>query len=124
MTTAHVPMRIRVPADPAMALSLRAFVATAARRTASPGDVEDLKLTATELLANAVEHASDELELTLDTDDEGWRLRARGAGALDGTGLGPEIPFTRVDLLRQICRVQVDGDDVVCAGPLVPPADG
>jgi anti-sigma regulatory factor (Ser/Thr protein kinase) len=116
---ATTPFRMRVPAEPAMAVSVRVFVAASARRcTIADADVEDLRLAATELLANAVEHGTESLELTLAGDDAGWRLTARGAGPLEGAPDLDGLPVRRLDILRGLSSVQVDNDLVVCSGPI------
>ncbi|HEX6844355.1 MAG TPA: ATP-binding protein [Actinomycetota bacterium] len=75
---------IRVPADPAKALSVRVFVAEAARQLGlDDAEVEDLRLLATELLGNAAETGGSSLELSLDAAGGRWRLDARGVGPLE-----------------------------------------
>jgi anti-sigma regulatory factor (Ser/Thr protein kinase) len=75
---------LRVHADPKMALTVRVFVAEAARQLGlDDAEVEDLRLLATELLGNAVETGGSSLELSLDAGTAGWRLDARGVGPLE-----------------------------------------
>lgn len=114
-----IPYRMLVPAEPAMGLSVRRFVTASARRlTIADPDVEDLRLAATELLANAVEHHTGSLELTLASGVEGWQLTARGAGPLDGAPDHDGLPVSRMDLLRGLSSVQLEGDLVVCSEPI------
>lgn len=77
---------IRVPADPAMAVTIRVFVAEAARQLGlEEPDVEDLRLLVTELLGNAIDTGGHHVEMRLDTVGDAWRLQALGVGSLDET---------------------------------------
>jgi hypothetical protein len=98
-------VELHVPADPAFAITVRAFVrASAASLGLSEVDVEILCLAATELLANAVEHAQPALDLTLAVQGERWRLQANGAGPLER--VDGEV-VDRAALLRGIADVAI-----------------
>lgn len=115
MTAEAETLSIRVPTDASLAVTLRVFVAESARTLGlDQASIDDLRLIATELLASAVEHAGDAIELTLAPDARGWRLTARGVGGLDGTPLG-DLPIRRIDLLRGIADVEERSDEVIFA---------
>jgi anti-sigma regulatory factor (Ser/Thr protein kinase) len=121
--TTTIPLWMHLPADPALAVSVRVFVAASARLFAiRDADVEDLRLAATELLANAVEHGADRLELALTSTDGTWVLAARGAGSFDEAAGDPLV--RRLDILRGIASVRLDGDRIECSGPLDPALPG
>jgi enoyl-CoA hydratase/carnithine racemase len=90
-------MRLEMPVDPAYAVTARLFVAAAARSLGiADGAVEDLRLAASELVANAVE-----------TRDPGPILfvmsREGSEVVLDATGigrLGDAPPISRRALLE------------------------
>jgi anti-sigma regulatory factor (Ser/Thr protein kinase) len=110
------PYRIAAPADPAFAATLRAFVRGSAERLGlGEGDVEDLSLIATELLANAVESGATQVTLALDADAEGWRLRAEGVGTFRDD---PDAAVSRGDILRGIADLAWS-NDVLLVRPLV-----
>ena len=97
---------LHVPADPAFAVTVRAGVRAGAPTLGlSEEDVEVLCLAATELLANAVEHAQPSLDLVLSVQGERWRLEGNGVGplqAMDGDVID------RAALLSGIATVEVD----------------
>jgi two-component sensor histidine kinase len=68
-------------------------------------DVETLCLAATELLANAVEHAQPTLHLTLFVDRGCWTLQADGVGPLHA--VADEL-IDRRALLSGLGRISVD----------------
>ena len=97
---------LRVPSDPALAVTVRTFVrASAPVLGLSEEDVETLCLAATELLANAVEHAQPSLDLVLSAEDGRWRLLANGVGPLDAIA---GEPIDRRALLSGIAAVAID----------------
>ena len=113
-------LTIRVPTDPSLAVTVRVFVAESARTFGvDQVTIEDLRLIATELLASAVEHGSENVELELDRADGAWRLTARGTGTLDGTPLG-DLPFRRIDMLRGLAEIEQRNDEVIVTGPIDP----
>jgi hypothetical protein len=97
---------LRAPADPGLGVTVRVFVTESARRLGlGDADIEDLRLAATELLANAVETAQPSIELILRVDAGRWVLRANGAGGLDR---GSDGLIDRADLLDGLADVRVD----------------
>jgi anti-sigma regulatory factor (Ser/Thr protein kinase) len=102
------PYTLRVVPDPSLSLTVRMFAAEAARNLGlDEGEVEDLRLLATELLGNAVETGGASLELTLSTEAGGWCLRALGAGPLD-VAAGQVVD--RRDVLTGLADVRVTAD--------------
>lgn len=99
---------LQVPADPTLGVTVRVFVTEAARRLGlGDADVDDLRLAATELLANAVESSGSTLELTLRVDRGRWYLAAMGAGTLATASDGV---VDRGDVLRALAQVrEADG---------------
>ena len=97
--------QLQVDADPSLALSVRVFVAESARSLGiDEGEIEDLRLLATELLANAVETGQTALALHLTTDGSAWALDAQGVGDLvAGSDNGP---IDRRDVLRGLTRIR------------------
>jgi anti-sigma regulatory factor (Ser/Thr protein kinase) len=109
---------LRVAADPSLSVTVRMFAAEAARSLGfAEGEVEDLRLLATELLGNAVDTGGASLELTLSAEDGRWCLRARGAGALD---VGADHVVDRRDVLTGLARLDVFADGTL----ELRPADG
>jgi hypothetical protein len=111
-------LTLRVPPDPALAVAVRVFIAESGRTLGlDQPSIDDLRLIATELLANAVEQGSEGVLLDLGSADDGaWRLTAEGAGRLDGQRIG-DLPLRRIDVLRGMATVEVDGDRIVCSAP-------
>jgi len=119
-------LTLRVPTDPALAVTVRVFIAESARVLGlDQPSVEDLRLLATELLASGVESRTDAVQINLArANGEGWRLTARGTGPLDASEPA-ELPIRRIDLLRGIASVEQVGDAVVCSElPQTNGADG
>jgi hypothetical protein len=117
-------LMLRVPTDPSLAVTVRVFISESARTLGiDQPSIDDLRLIATELLASAVEHHSDAMQLALARDDDGWRLTARGAGPIDGAPIG-DLPIRRIDVLRGLATVALDGDEVVVTAPADADADG
>ena len=89
-------MTLEIPADAAYAVTARLFVAAAARELGvANGTAEDLRLAASELVANAVEvDEPGPIRLTLRADDAGIHLEATGVGLLTD-----EPPISRRALL-------------------------
>ena len=109
---------LRVPTDPALAVTVRVFIAESGRTLGlDQASIDDLRLIATELMASAVEHQSDSVQLGLGRVDGTWRLTARGAGPLDGEPIG-DLPIRRIDVLRGMASVQVEDDEIVCSAPV------
>ena len=99
---------LTVVPDPSLSMTVRMFAAEAARNLGlDEGDVEDLRLLATELLGNAVETGGASLELTLSSEAGGWCLRAIGAGPLD-VAAGHVVD--RRDVLTGLADVRVTAD--------------
>jgi anti-sigma regulatory factor (Ser/Thr protein kinase) len=104
-------MTLEIPVDPAYAVTARLFVATAAWDLGlSEGTIEDLRLAASELVANAVE-----------TDDPGpIRMALTLAGSdvhLEASGVGrlsQEPPISRLALLEAL----FDAEHIVQDGPV------
>lgn len=93
---------ITAAADPAFAATLRTFVRGSGERLElGPGDVEDLMLITTELLANAVEASAQRVHLALGADEQGWLLRADGVG---GFRDDPEAAVSRADILHGLAE--------------------
>ena len=92
-------MTLEIPADAAFAVTARLFVAAAARGLGiADGTIEDLRLAASELVANAVETGQPgPIRLTVGLEGDGIRLEARGAGPLAN-----EPPISRRDLLGSL----------------------
>jgi anti-sigma regulatory factor (Ser/Thr protein kinase) len=109
------PFTIEVPADGAHATTIRVFVAGSGRALGFDDPVvEDLRLVATEFLANALERGGDgRLGLAVDRDGDAWTLRATGAGAFDDEPAAG-LPMARIDILRAIATVEV-ADGLVTA---------
>ncbi|MGZ4149785.1 MAG: hypothetical protein ACXVQJ_07085 [Actinomycetota bacterium] len=105
------PYTLAVVPDPSLSLTVRMFAAEAARNLGlDEGDVEDLRLLATELLGNAVETGGASLQLTLIMEAGRWCLRALGAGPLDAAA-GQVVD--RRDVLTGLADVRVAGDGSV-----------
>jgi hypothetical protein len=75
--------------------------------------VEDLRLLATEFLANAVERGTDGLTLAVAREGDTWSLEARGVGAFDDVP-AEGLPMARIDILRAVATVEAR-DGVVTA---------
>lgn len=112
--------RLSVPADAAYGTTVRTFVASAARTFLSlpDGSIDDIRLVAHELLANAAAagEARLELELTSGTGGAEWELCALGAGDLEAVIAIGSNRIRRIDVLRGFSDVRVDDDRVVCSG--------
>lgn len=110
------PFELRVPADPAMGVTVRVFVTEAARRSGlAAEDVDDLRLAATELLANAVETGQLRLELAVRVDGDRWYLRATGAGELRAE---PDAVVARAALLEGLAEVRLIDGAIEISSPL------
>jgi len=95
---------IEVAASPEMATTVRIFAAESARSFGcDEGQIDDIRLIVTELLANAIQTGGRRLRLTLSVDDEGWRIHAEGAGSL-ATG-SKEQPVDRRALVGSLASV-------------------
>ncbi|HYJ61257.1 MAG TPA: hypothetical protein VE032_07330 [Actinomycetota bacterium] len=108
---------IELPADPSLGATVRIWVGESGR-TLGLGEsvVQDLRLVASELLANGVATGSERLGLELTGSDGTWELVARGVGPLGDGALGG-LPISRLDLLRGLGTVRIDPDGVVrCSG--------
>jgi anti-sigma regulatory factor (Ser/Thr protein kinase) len=101
-------MTLEIPAEAAYAVTARLFVVTAARDLGAPdGIVEDLRLAASELVANAVEAGQPgPIRLTVRADQTGIRLDASGVGSLRD-----EPPISRRALLGTLFDVTDVLDD-------------
>jgi anti-sigma regulatory factor (Ser/Thr protein kinase) len=109
MTDMSQEVSLEIPVDPAFAITARRFVAAAARDLGLPiGSVEDLRLTVSELVTNAVEgNEPGPIVLTLTSDREEVVLRAAGVGSI-----GDDPPIGRRSLLRALFEIDdpiVDG---------------
>lgn len=110
---------LRMPADATLGVSVRVFVSEAARRLGlGDADVEDLRLVATELLANAVETHQASVRLGLRVEEGRWYLRARGAGTL---AIADDGLVDRGDVLRALADVQEVEGDIEVSSPVTPP---
>ena len=92
-------MVLEVPVDAAYAVTARLFVVTAARDLGLPDPtVEDLRLAASELVANAVEsNGTGPIRLALVTDGSDVVLDASGVGPLRN-----DPPISRLALLETL----------------------
>ena len=92
-------MTLEIPADAVYAVTARLFVVAAARDLGvSDGIAEDLRLAASELVANAVEAGEPgPIRLTLRGDPAGVQLEASGVGALRD-----DAPVSRRALLESL----------------------
>src|SRR5436309_14137554 len=92
-------MTLEIPADGTYAVTARLFVVAAARDLGvADGIAEDLRLAASELVANAVEAGQPgPIRLTLRGDAAAVRLEASGVGALMD-----ESPVSRRALLESL----------------------
>jgi anti-sigma regulatory factor (Ser/Thr protein kinase) len=104
-------MTLEIPAEAAYAVTARIFIVTAARDLgASDGTVEDLRLAASELVANAVEAGQPgPIRLTVRAHPTGIGLDASGVGSLRD-----EPPISRRALLGTL----FDATDVLDDGTL------
>lgn len=106
MSEPSVFLELRVPSDPALAATVRTFIRTSAPTLGlSEEDVETLCLAATELLANAVEHAQLTLHLTLSVEGGRWTLQANGVGPLHTVA---DEPIDRPALLSGLGAMAID----------------
>jgi len=92
-------MILEIPVDAAYAVTARLFVATAAREMGLPdGTVEDLRLAASELVANAVEtSAPGPIRLTVLREGSDVILDVVGAGTISDAA-----PISRRALLETV----------------------
>jgi anti-sigma regulatory factor (Ser/Thr protein kinase) len=92
-------MTLEIPADAAFAVTARLFVVAAARGLGlADGTIEDLRLAASELVANAVETGQPgPIRLTVGLDESEIRLEVQGAGTL-----ADDPPISRQDLLGSL----------------------
>jgi Histidine kinase-like ATPase domain len=90
-------MSLEIPADAAYAVTARRFIVTATRALGLPdGTVEDLRLAASELVANAVEsRAPGPVRFALVPDGSEVSLEVSGVGALSD-----QPPISRRALLE------------------------
>ena len=91
-------LRLRAPADPPLATSVRTFVASSGRYLGlDPGLSEDLKLAANELFAVATASERSSFELQIDGGPSEVTLTFSGVPDLDDDI--EDLPRTRQDLL-------------------------
>lgn len=102
-------VRIELPADAALALTARMFVAAAARHFGlDEGPVEDLRLATSELFTNAVENGNGSVAFGLTRVGERLVIHASGIGPLSSdepltADSGDVLPMgTRRDLLEAL----------------------
>jgi hypothetical protein len=103
-----------------MGVTLRAFVTAVANDLgAPPGQVDDLALAVSELLASAIEGGSRRFRVELLEDDDGWILRADGIGDI---GSAPaDLPYRRVDLLMGLFpSTSVEGASATIRSAIAP----
>jgi hypothetical protein len=87
---------LTIPADPALAVTARTFVACSARALDLDEELcEDLRLAANELFATVAETGSGKVSFRL--EDRG-KLTVEGVGDLERAS--EDLPFRRGDLLR------------------------
>ena len=109
---------LQIPADPALAIAVRAFIRTSGPALGlSDEDVETLSLAATELLANAVETGEPSLHLTLSADGGRWALRASGVGPFRSVEAGD---IDRRALLSGIATVSLGSGGQLELAPVAP----
>lgn len=121
MSRAAQSFELSVPADPELGVTVRVFVTESARRLGlGDADVEDLRLAATELLANAVETVQPSIELGLRVDAGRWYLRAKGAGALRRV---PDGLIDRTDLLGGLADVRSEAGIIELSAGVSAPAN-
>lgn len=90
-------LRLRAPADPPLATSVRTFVASSGRYLGlDPESIEDLKLAANELFAVATESERSGFELQI---DGGAEVTLTFSGVPDLDDDLEDLPRTRQDLL-------------------------
>jgi anti-sigma regulatory factor (Ser/Thr protein kinase) len=107
---------ITATADAALAATLRTFVRESAHRLElGDGEIDDLTLITTELLANAVEAGGSEVRLLLEIDKDGWLLRADGVGVLRDD---PETTVSRADILNGLAHLTWTEGTLVVRPPL------
>ena len=84
MTSAPADGRLEIPAEAAFAVTARQFVVSLSRLLgADEATVDDLRLAASELIANAVETGADgPVALSLGRSDGALRLHATGIGSI------------------------------------------
>jgi anti-sigma regulatory factor (Ser/Thr protein kinase) len=101
-------MTLEIPADPVYAVTARMFVVAAARDLGlSDETAEDLRLAASELVANAVEAGEPgPIRLTLRGDPTTVHLEASGVGVLSDVA-----PISRRTLLESLFDATDTGDD-------------
>ena len=112
-------VRIELPADAALALTARMFVAAAARHFGlDEAPVEDLRLATSELFTNAVESGNGSVSFGLGRAGERLVIRASGIGRLDShdpiavEAGGIRSMVTRLDLLEALFpEIRVTFDD-------------
>jgi len=112
-------VRIELPADAALALTARMFVAAAARHFGlDESPVEDLRLATSELFTNAVESGNGSVSFGLGRAGERLVIRASGIGRLDShdpiavEAGGIRSMVTRLDLLEALFpEIRVTFDD-------------
>jgi anti-sigma regulatory factor (Ser/Thr protein kinase) len=81
---------LELPSEPAFAITARMFVVTAARHHGADERVlEDLRLAASELFTNAVEHGASAVRFSVAGDERGTVVRAEGVGSLTDPGAAP-----------------------------------
>lgn len=91
-------LRLRAPADPPLATSVRTFVASSGRYLRlDPESIEDLKLAANELFAAATAGDRSSFELQIEGGPAGVTLTVSSVPDLDDDL--EDLPRTRQDLL-------------------------
>jgi hypothetical protein len=108
---ANTPLfQLTLPSDPALALTVRTFVAASGRLLQLDEDrCEDLRLAASELFAIATETDVGEVTLTMDAEGS---LTLEGIDDLDGAS--SDLLIRRGDLLRALFPgIQQRGSTVV-----------
>lgn len=110
---------LQLPADPTLGVTVRVFVTEAARRLGlGDADIDDVRLAATELLANAAESSGSALELTLRVDGGRWYLAATGVGTLATASDGL---VDRGDVLRALAQVREEDGSIEVSSDVTPP---
>lgn len=95
-------MRLRAPADPRLAVTVRTFVASSSRFLGLDPDLcEDLRLAANELFAAAADGdaGAPSLEVRIEGGPDDATLTAVGVPDLTGPG---DLPVSRRDLLAAL----------------------
>jgi hypothetical protein len=97
---ARPTLRLRAPADPPLAVTIRTFVASSSRYLGlEPALCEDLRLAANELFTAAADADGPILEIRIEGGPDDATLTVVGVPDLGGSD---DLPLTRRDLLMAL----------------------